>query len=65
MRELRCGLLGKDLLFPCIELLLGDDTRVQEFVMTLLHAATSRRIWQRRLCSRQYTAPGCATGAAQ
>ena len=29
------------------------------------HAAMSRRIWQRRLCSRQYTAPGCATGAAQ
>ena len=27
------------------------------------HAATS--LWQRRLCSRQYTAPGCAIGAAQ
>ena len=29
------------------------------------HAARSRPIWQRRICSRQYGAPRCATGAAQ
>ena len=29
------GLSGKDLLFPCIELFLRDDTRVQEFLKSL------------------------------
>ena len=41
----------------------GTERRSQHGRDDAAHAAMSLR--QRRLCSRQYTAPGCATGAVQ